>query len=320
MVTPLYNGQPGLPLPGPVPVNRFASTLPAAPVRPLFGTGDDKKKPGGEGDQVVKRQAAGGDAKGTGKTNDPNAPAPAEGAQPTDANPDKPQEPAQGQPAYQGGNHNGKIMAGLFFKKIVPLLLSLAWFGGPVGIAFGIAGIPLSYMSGRLGKKMLEGVDEKQVNGSAANFKVLNEILEGQRNAKDGEVVEQLNRTLEDLINVKKIPILTDQMRKYLKLSKDSGIGKYLNNYTMLKANVYTEVAEADSVGGAAVAAAKGGWEYFLYFKILPGIGKSLEKASNTAPGPFKWVFKGLGFLLHYFGFFKLAQGMSGGNNDSNKQ
>ncbi len=304
MVTPLFNGQPGFPMPGAMPANRFAGIQPLSrpPVRPRFGddsTGKGDGK-GGDGQDKVDTSATrpGGDVK------------PTDGVK-TDGADTQHQTPPESTPPAAGKGQNGRILLGLFFKKVVPLLLSLAWFAPPWGLIIGLAGIPLSFISGRIGNHIMKGVDEDKASGAAANFKKLDDLLSNPTGAKDGEVVDHLNRTLEDLLNVKRFPFLTDFLTKYAKLSKDKGIGKVLNRYTMLKANVYTEVADSDSIGGAAAATIRGGWQYFVYFKLLPGIGEWLEKMSTAAPGPFKYVFKGLGLLLHYFGFLKLAKDMA---------
>lgn len=200
------------------------------------------------------------------------------------------------------------LAKGLFFKKVVPLAVG---FGSMIpfwGIGIAIAGIPVSYLSGRYGDKVMEGVMKREgvcVNETLRSFARIDELMEHPDRANNPtELLERVNKVIDDALDVKAIPGLKS-VGEWLK----PFVGKFLMKYNrgMLWATVNTEIAEAKSVTEAARRGVKGSLTHLWYFQILPTVGGWIRKGATLAPQPFRMGFQGLGMLLEWFGFLKLT-------------
>lgn len=204
---------------------------------------------------------------------------------------------------------------GLFFKRILPLMIGVCAFIPGYGLLIGILGTIPSYFSGRYGARVLEKLKDKaQTEDSSLmkQFSRIDELLDNPQKAKDpDELFNLVSRFIEDALDIRMFPALK-KLAVFIKPTKDNLLGKALMRYNRaaLWAKVNLEVAEAESVGGAAWKGVKGGMHHFIVFKLLPTIGKFIENGSKFAPGflkPFFWV---TGWCLEWFGLLKLGADM----------
>jgi hypothetical protein len=221
---------------------------------------------------------------------------------------------------------NAQVAKGLFFKQAVPLLLSLGAFVPGYGILIALAGMPLSYLSGRYGSYLLNKVKEKpdaQLNGMFDNIHRLDELLDDPSKARDqNEIINRINRVIDDALDVKRFPFLGGIIDR-IKPSPHNVFGRILQRWTKfaMLANVNTAIAKEDNVFKATAAGVKGSFTFLLYHTILPGIGNILEKTAKMLPGPLKWPVWGLAKLLEYMGWIRLAGDVAfSGNSNQTPQ
>lgn len=202
---------------------------------------------------------------------------------------------------------NSRQAAGILFSRIVPLLLSLPLAGGVPGFMIFMAGFPLSYLSGKFGRSLMKDVDQTKLSPIFQHYSKLEAALTNPQNLKSGEVVDHYNNAKDELFNLIKLPLVTDFLKKNLTLSKAGGLGKLLNNFTMLKANIYSDVAQADNVQKAAAAGIKGGLNYVVYFQLCRKIGKAIKVFAQAPWVPFKGMVSAAGTMLENLWLAKLA-------------
>lgn len=204
---------------------------------------------------------------------------------------------------------------GLFFKRILPLMIGVCAFIPGYGLLIGILGTIPSYFSGRYGASVLEKLKDKAKSDDSSlmkQFARIDELLDNPQKAKDpDELFNLVSRFIEDALDIRMFPALK-RLAVFVKPTKDNLLGKALMRYNRaaLWAKVNLEVAEAESVGGAAWKGVKGGMHHFMVFKLLPTIGKFIENGSKFAPGILKPVFWGMGWCLEWFGLLKLGADM----------
>ncbi len=176
--------------------------------------------------------------------------------------------------------HNARKAGSIFFTRIVPLLLSLPIGTGLPGILFSLtAGSLLSYLSGKLGRHLNNKVDPSQTSAVFHHYDKFEEVLRNPQNMKNGEVVDHFNNAKDELFNLFKLPIITDFLKKRMTLSATRGLGKFLNDLTMLKANTFSDIAQQDNVKDAAVAGVKGGFTYLFYYRFCRWLGGLFKRS-----------------------------------------
>lgn len=204
-----------------------------------------------------------------------------------------------------------RLAAGFILEDVVPPLLGFAFVAGPVGWLVTLGSLPLSYASGKLGRHIASGVDKNNLPQGMKSFQDFRESFRNRDKLKGQyDLLNKWNVLIDDALNVRSghAKMLAGILGNYLKVSKDSKVGRILSSKQFLKANIYHDVAQANTVSGAFKAGAKGGIGFWFYNVCLPGVGLALEKASSTLWGPFKWPFMGLGLLLKNYGLLKLGK------------
>jgi hypothetical protein len=201
---------------------------------------------------------------------------------------------------------------GIILEDIVPPMLGFAFVAGPIGWAITLSSPLLSYASGKLGRYIARDVSLHNLPSSMQKLQDFRKALNGRENLKEGELVDKWNQFIDDALNIKvsRFKGIANFALNRLKISQTGFVGKILNNPNFLKAKMYSNISHANSMGGAVKAGTKGGISFWFYQYFLPGVGKVLEKIANILPGPLKWPFKLLGWLMDHFPSLKLAKDM----------
>lgn len=207
---------------------------------------------------------------------------------------------------------NATLMQGLFFKQILPIMLSLGALIPVYGLVIGIAGIPLSILSGRYGSNLLQKLKTKEnanLSDAMANIARIDEILGNPGKANSStEIIDRINKAIDDALDVKKLPFLSKFIQR-IRPTQHNALGRLFNNWNKFAflANININVAKEDSLGKAAYSGIKGGCGYLLLHVVMPKVGMALEKGSRFMPFPLNWICKGLGLLMEYAGLLRAA-------------
>lgn len=207
---------------------------------------------------------------------------------------------------------------GIFFEDIVPPAMGFAFLAGPLGWVITLGGMVLSPISGAFGRYISRDVDHAKLPTHMKSIHDFRTALRNREGLQKGELVDKWNQVIDDTLNIKvsRFQGIANFLLNRLKLSQTGYVGRILNNPNFLKAKMYSNMAHADSVGGVVKAGAKGGVSFWFYQFFLPGVGRILEKISNVLPGPLKWPFKLIGWLMDHFPTLKLAKDLAfGGKN-----
>jgi hypothetical protein len=219
---------------------------------------------------------------------------------------------------------NALVAKGVFFKHIVPLMFSLSAFVPVWGIPLAAAGIFLSYPSGRYGSRLLARVnqnDNPELLGALKNIHKIDDLLDHPDKAKNpNELVDTIGKFIDDALDVTRFPFLK-RIVNVIRPTPNNVFGRAIMKYNkiMLLAKVNQSVANANSVGDAAIQGVKGGAHFMWWGVMIPKIGAWIVKGSNFAPTPINWLFKGLGYLLEFSGLISLATDIAGGTSPSSK-
>ncbi|WP_373531192.1 hypothetical protein [Vampirovibrio sp.] len=215
-----------------------------------------------------------------------------------------------------------RLTTGFILEDVVPPLLGFAFVTGPLGWLVTLGSLPLSYASGKLGRRIASGVQPHNLPPAMKSFQDFREGFRNRENLKGQyDLLNKWNVFIDDALNVRAgyPKMLGGLVGRYLKVSKDSRIGQVLSSKQFLKANVYHDVAQANTMGGAFKAGAKGGMGFWFYNAFLPGAGLTLEKAADMMWGPFKAPFKGLGWILKNLALLRLGKDMLSPPRPANK-
>jgi hypothetical protein len=246
-----------------------------------------------------------------------------------------PKEQSDSKPKPKYGYFNNNLRAGLGFVlgDLVPIALSLPVAGGIPGFMLAVACIPLSYISGKIGRSISKNVDVENLNPL---FKYAAEIKSAltappQEDGQAPNVVGRLNQatdkffnTADDLFNLgtmgkgafiaNGLKSVKDWFHTKLKLSPNSKLGQFLDRFTkqrvattVLRAEVNMRVSQAPSIGKATMAAGKGFFDW-VYYAALHWVGEPLSKV-NFMP------IKALGEMLKHAALVKIGfDAMRGGS------
>jgi hypothetical protein len=226
-----------------------------------------------------------------------------------DADPKATKPNAQGKKGFFSLSHSTRQGLGILFEDIIPPLLGFSFIaGGPVGWGLTIASWPLSYASGKLGRHVSKSVDSTQVNGHVQNLKKLSNAFKGADNGD--QVIDQWNHCINDVIDAgpKGLQGMLRFVGGKFLTNRNGWLGRVINTKQFFNARINSDIAHANSLAQAGKAGVKGGFVFALQYKVLPAIGRFVDKMANGAPGPLKWPFKGLAKLLENYPYFSLAK------------
>ncbi len=209
------------------------------------------------------------------------------------------------------------LARGLFFKQVLPIVISLGAFIPVYGIPIAILGIPVSMISGRYGTSVLNKLKSKdnvQLKEPLQNFARIEEILADPNKATSPtEIIERINKAIDDALDIRKFPFL-NRIVQYLRPTQNNFLGRILGQWQRfaLLANINVNVAKEDSIGKATYAGVKGGFQFLFWATLVPKVGMMLEKGSRFMPAPLSWICKGLGWLMEYAGLLRFAADFAG--------
>lgn len=206
-----------------------------------------------------------------------------------------------------------RLATGFILEDVVPPLLGFAFMTGPLGWLVTLGSLPLSYASGKLGRRIASGIKPEHLPPAMKSFQNFREGFRNKENLQGQyDLLEKWNVFIDDALNVRSghAKMIGGLLGGYLKISKDGKIGQILSSKQFLKANVYHNVAQANTVGGAIKAGAKGGMGFWFYNGFLPGAGLALEKGADLISGPLKLPLNGLGWLLKNMALLRLGKDM----------
>lgn len=205
-----------------------------------------------------------------------------------------------------------RLAAGFVLEDVVPPLLGFAFVAGPVGWMITLGSLPLSYAAGKAARRITSGVNKDNLSGGMKSFHDFREGFRNRHTLEGTQLLDKWNTFIDDALNIRsgQYRSLVGMLGGGLKVGKDSRIGKILSSPQFLKANIYHDVAQADSVKGAVKAGAKGGIGFWFYQVALPGAGQFMEKAGQSMWGPLKWPFTGIGWVLKNLPLLKLGKDM----------
>lgn len=207
---------------------------------------------------------------------------------------------------------NATLARGLFFKQVLPIIISLGAFIPVYGIPIAILGIPVSMISGRYGTSVLNKLknkDNAQLSEPLKNIARIDEILGNPNKATSPtEIIDRINKALDDALDIKKFPFM-DRIVRYLRPTQNNFLGRILGQWQRfaLLANINVNVAKEESIGKATYAGIKGGFQFLFWATLVPKVGMMLEKGSRFMPAPLSWICKGLGWLMEYAGLLRFA-------------
>lgn len=217
--------------------------------------------------------------------------------------PDKAAKPAQaadieskGRKTSRGGQPNGdhrayghvennlREAARIVLCDIAPLALSvLPLVGIPgVGFAFALASLPMSYLSGKLGRRLARDVNPDDLNPA---FQYLHKVKHAltSKQSDGGNVVDKINQATDDLLNVRNMPaIFSTTLLPMLKVKPDSGVAKLLtkmNSMALMRAEVNIRLAQAENRKDAGKAMFNGVKDFTVY-SAMNKLGTALSTSS----------------------------------------
>lgn len=205
-----------------------------------------------------------------------------------------------------------RLAAGFVLEDVVPPLLGFAFVAGPVGWLVTLGSLPLSYAAGKAGRKIAGSVHQENLTGGMKSFHDFREGFRNRHTLEGTQLLDKWNTFIDDALNIRsgQYRSLIGMLTGRLKVSQNSKIGKILSSPQFLKANIYHDVAQADSIGKAVKAGAKGGMGFWFYQVCLPGAGQFMEKVGQNLWGPLKWPFMGIGWTLKNLPLLKLGKDM----------
>lgn len=205
-----------------------------------------------------------------------------------------------------------RLAAGFILEDVVPPLLGFAFIAGPIGWLVTLGSLPLSYAAGKAGRRIAGSVNQNNLTGGMKSFHDFREGFRNRHTLQGTQLLDKWNTFIDDALNIRsgQYRSLIGMMAGGLKIGQDSKLGKILSSPQFLKANIYHDVAQADSIGKAFKAGAKGGMGFWFYQVALPGAGQFMEKAGQNMWGPFKLPFIGIGWILKNLPLLKLGKDM----------
>jgi hypothetical protein len=202
---------------------------------------------------------------------------------------------------------------GFILEDIVPPLLGFAFLAGPMGFLLTIASAPISFLSGKLGRRLIRGVNDENSSARLKKVHAFRDFLKNPGEDKE-QFVSKWNKGIGDLLNIRESRFSGPLrfMANRLKVSQggQNFISRIVNNPNFLKARIYHDISQSNSIGGAVKSGAKGGLMFCLYHKVLPKIGRMLEGIAAVLPGPLKWACNAIGKLLKDFGWAVMFKDM----------
>lgn len=204
-----------------------------------------------------------------------------------------------------------RLATGFILEDVIPPLLGFAFMAGPLGWLITLGSLPLSYASGKLGRQIASGVKSDNLPPAMKSFQ---DFREGFRNREklqgQYDLLDKWNVFIDDALNVRSghAKMIGGLVAGYLKISKDGKIGQVLSSKQFLKANIYHNVAQANTLAGAIKAGTKGGMGFWFYNGFLPGAGLALEKGADMISGPLKLPLNGLGWILKNLALLRLSK------------
>ena len=179
---------------------------------------------------------------------------------------------------------------------VAPLALSvLPLVGLPgVGFLFALATLPLSYVSGKLGRRIARDINPNELNPAFQYVHRIKAALGSKHNGPNGNVVDVINKATEDLLNVRGLPaFVVPHLVPLLKVKPDSWAAKLLtklNGIALLRTEVNIRLAQAEN-GTEASKAMMSGVKDFALFSAMNKVGTAM--VASSMPGA-KWVGEGL--------------------------
>ncbi len=240
-------------------------------------------------------------------------------------------------------SQNFKFMLGMFFKTIVPISLSLPLFTGPAGWVVALASLPISNLSGRYGDKVMESINTNSLNPVTKSMFELQNVISNPKEHSGEDFITKFNSTVEnvgDVFDINRLPLVGGLLRflnkvpvfgktlsqrvlglnparwitRTMNLSKDKGVGKFINNKFFIFANANMAAANGKTMVEGLKNGTREGFKSLLLFKALPNIGDSMDRFGNSLPGALRWVVKGPAKLMKYAGliYYALKAKLSG--------
>lgn len=224
--------------------------------------------------------------------------------------------------AYSHRENNIREAARIVLCDIAPLALSiLPLIGIPgFGLLFGIATLPLSYLSGKLGRKVAKDVNPDDLNPAFKYVHQVKHILTQKHDDKNGSLVDNLNKATDDLLNVRNMPaFVTTTLLPRLKVKQGSWSSKILtrmNGMALMRAEVNIRLAQAENSKDAGKAMFNGVKDFAVY-SAMNKLGTAM--VTSSVPGA-KWA----GEVLKNAAWVKIAADLlrtkEGHQNASNAQ
>jgi len=257
------------------------------PTRSASTNAINTNQPSFSGDQV-RFGNRGAKAEGVKPVAEPEAPH-------TSDQTNKPGEKSQR--TYGHKENNIREAARIVLCDIAPLALSvLPLVGIPgVGFVFAVATLPMSYMSGKLGRHVAKDVNTDDLNPAFQYIHKVKHALTQSHgkngpNGKDGNVVDSINKATNDLLNVRNMPaIFTSTLLPMLKVKQGSWAAKALtkmNSVALMRAEVNIRLAQAENGKDAGKAMFNGVKDFALY-SAMNKMGTAM--VASSLPGA-KWA------------------------------
>ena len=206
---------------------------------------------------------------------------------------------------------SGKFLLGAFFQFGAPIALAFCSFGFIPGMIIGTIG---SYISGKIGKRLLTNVDHAKLGPITQQVKNIQEMITGEKSIDGGKLPNAVNNLYKNLLEVplSKYPRIKEWLLKKLMLNPNGPIAKLLSGVVQIRLNMFQEVAAADNLKDAARAAKKQGWESTKYHWLFPKIGSWLSHITTHTPWFIRWPANGIAWILKFFPWGRAI--VSGGN------
>ncbi len=179
---------------------------------------------------------------------------------------------------------------------VAPLALSvLPLVGLPgVGFMFALATLPLSYLSGKLGRRIAKDINPNELNPVFQYVHRIKAAISSKPTGPNGNVVDVINKATEDLLNVRGLPAFaTPYLLSLLKIKSNSRAAKLLtklNGIALLRTEVNVRLAQSQNSKEASKAMMTGAKDFAL-FSGMNKLGTAM--VTSSLPGA-KWVGEGL--------------------------
>ena len=217
----------------------------------------------------------------------------------------KTETPQAKKPTYGKHENNLREAARIVLCDIAPLALSfLPLVGIPgVGVLFALASLPMSYVSGKLGRKISKNVDAETLNPVFKYVHQVRNAITQPGKGQNGNVVDLINKATDDLLNVHNMPaLLSAKLLPLLKVNPEGKVAallKKMNSMAIMRAEINTRLANADN-GKEAGKAMYAGVKDFAIYGAMSKMGAVME--GSSVPG-----FKMLGAFLKNAAWVKIA-------------